>query len=227
MARSFLLAFPAAFLLARVPHSLAYAPAWWVSKNVALDAFILQVCTFIALLWYAWETLRMRKALSDQVKALRAQLRVAEEQVEAHEKPCLALFTNPDPSLYEAHGEFIAGTVLTAYASGRIGVQNVGNGPALNVLYQFTPREPLEGDRPSYRGQIPIIPRRAVAVTAVELERLNLFDYEFTCTYTSLSEHVYQSETTIDHLTLQGFVFRLVTVARAKHSDKAEKRARR
>jgi len=210
-----------------LPYTLSYAPVWWATDKVIVDTFVLQVFTFVALLWYAWETLRMRKAQTDQVKALRAQIRVSEDQVEAQEKPCLALFTNPDPSLYEDHGEFVSGTMLTEYASGRIGVQNVGNGPALNVLYQFTPREPFEGDRPSYRGQIPIIPRRAVAVTAVELERLQLFEYDFTCTYTSLSEHVYQSETVIDHLTLEGFVFRLITVARQKHSDKVEKRARR
>jgi hypothetical protein len=215
-------ALPLVIPFACAPHALAYAPGWWAADKMALDTFALQVFTFIALVWYAWETLRMRKALTDQVKAVMAQLRVAEEQVEAQEKPCLALFTNPDPTLYEAHGDFIAGTVLTAYAAGRIGVQNMGNGPALSVLYQFTPREPFEGERPSFRGRIPIIPRRGVAVTAVELDCLKPFEYDFTCTYTSLSEHVYQTETTIDHLLLHGFVFRLITIARQKHSDKAE-----
>jgi hypothetical protein len=216
-----LLESPMAIPFARAPRALANAPVWWAADKIAIDSFALQVFTFVALVWYAWETLRMRKVLTEQVKAMVAQLRVAEEQVEAQEKPCLALFTNPDPTLYEAHGDFIAGTVLTAYAAGRIGVQNMGNGPALSVLYQFTPREPFAGERPSFRGRIPIIPRLGVAVTAVELDCLKPFEYDFTCTYTSLSEHVYQTETTIEQLMLHGFVFRLITIARQKHSDKA------
>lgn len=201
-----------------------YAPVFWASDKLAADTLILQVCTFIALIWYAWETLLMRRASNSQVKALRAQIRVSEEQVEAQEKPCLALFTDPDPSVHASHGGFTAGTILTAYAAGRIGVQNVGNGPALNVLYQFTPREATDEDVKSYRGQIPIIPRRGVAVMPVELDHLSALAYDFTCTYTSLSEHVYQSETTINHLMLENFVFRLITIARQKHSDKAEMR---
>ena len=85
----------------------------------------------------------------------------------------------------------------------------------------------VEGNPPSYRGQIPIIRSRGAAATAVDLDALQEIAYEFTCTYTSLSEHVYQSETEIDHLLLQSFVFRLITIARQKHSERAENRAHR
>ena len=66
----------------------------------------------------------MRKAMADQVRALRAQLHVSEEMVEAQEKPCLALYINADPSHRKPQGDFIAGTMLTAYADGRIGLEN-------------------------------------------------------------------------------------------------------
>jgi len=102
------------------PYALAYAPVWWATDKVVVDTFVLQVFTFVALLWYAWETLRMRKAQTDQVKALRAQLRVSEDQVEAQEKPCLALFTNRRSIALRRPWGICLGTMLTEYASAEL-----------------------------------------------------------------------------------------------------------
>jgi hypothetical protein len=84
-------------------------------------------CVVLAtLFWYALETKRIRKA--------------SQQQVEALQKPCLALVSEPrdfDDTVLEMD-DAVGGMIV---ASGNVKVENIGNGPAVNVRFKINPAD--------------------------------------------------------------------------------------
>lgn len=165
--------------------------------------FVVQCAIFAALVLYAVETWKIRKASQKQVAA-------AQEQAEAQQRPCLTLVTTP-----REHGEAVlnmggaVGGMIIASIDGNVALQNMGNGPAVNVHYAFNPVNPPEGAnvaRPS--GYLQNIPAKELFVMAVALGGLRNLAYECVVGYTSLSGQSYVSRIAINNLVLTAFDFR-------------------
>ena len=98
---------------------------------------IVNSLTFLALVWYTVETMRLRRA--------------AREQVEGMSKPCLTIWPglrDSTDAILDMHGA-VGGTIASG-DQGNFAVENIGNGVALNVTYHFDKsrfREP-NGPRP-------------------------------------------------------------------------------
>ena len=163
---------------------------------IPLANFLVQCALFVALVWYAVETHRIRKA--------------SQEQAEAQQKPCLTLVTGArdyDEAVLETGGA--VGGMIVAAREGNVALQNMGNGPAVNVRYECNPANPPKGAnvaRPG--GYLQNIPAHGTFVMAVAREVLRNLEYEFVATYESLSGHHYESRIIINNLVLTGFYFK-------------------
>ncbi len=99
--------------------------------QIQFGILIVGVLTLIALVWYAIETWKLRKA--------------AEEQLEALAKPCLTLAAK----LRKATDAILSldlavGNTILQDDEGSFVLQNVGNGVALNIRYTIEQREPAK-----------------------------------------------------------------------------------
>ena len=143
---------------------------YWVS-------FAIQAGALIALIVYACDTRAIKKA--------------SLEQAEAAQKPCLVLVTESrdyDETAVQADGA-MGGAVIAR--RNRVALENVGNGPALNVRYDFRPRDPSNISRP--RGYLPeIIAGRSLEL-AVPRSIFDTDDYEAVLQYESMSRQKYES----------------------------------
>jgi hypothetical protein len=81
--------------------------------RIALFQTITVYCTGVILIWYTWETLRLRQESQNQVKATQNQVTEIRRQTEIQQRPCIIVeyFGNPP----------------------RLRVRNVGNGTAINI----------------------------------------------------------------------------------------------
>ncbi len=99
---------------------------------------IVQALAFCGLVWYCLETWKLRKASDEQVKASQRLITAAMDQVEGLAKPCLTLTS----ALRDfADANMGLGVMGNTVAAGNIGddffVQNIGNGVALNVMFDI------------------------------------------------------------------------------------------
>jgi hypothetical protein len=157
----------------------------WVSLAI-------QVIALIALIVYAWDTRRIKKA--------------SQEQAESAQKPCLVLVTDSrdfDETVLETNGA--AGGAVIAPRNGNVALQNVGNGPALNVSYDFRPLDPSNISRP--HGYLPNIMVGKSLVLAVPRGILDAQDYEVVFQYDSMSRQRYQSRIVITKKVVTAFRF--------------------
>jgi hypothetical protein len=93
--------------------------------NLPLANFILGVVTLVVVFWYAWETMRLRKAAMDQIEAMA--------------KPCLTFWAklrNQADAIQGANGA-VGAMVARGDDYANFVVQNIGTGVALNVTYRF------------------------------------------------------------------------------------------
>ena len=165
--------------------------------------FLVQLAILVALVWYAVETWRIRKA--------------SEEQAEAQQKPCLTVVTAPrdyDEAILEMNGA--VGGMVVAPRNGNIALENMGNGPAINVSYNFNPVDPSTVSCP--HGYLQNIRAGGTFIMAVARGVLSNREYELIVTYESLSGRRYESRITINNLVLTAFHFRrTVSIPVAKH----------
>jgi len=167
----------------------------WISP---LATLVIQLCALGVLIWYACDTRKIRKA--------------SIEQAESAQKPCLALVTGPrdfDETVLEKNG-VVGGTIL-ARRNGNVAVENVGNGPALNVSYDFRPVDQSNIVRP--RGYLPNIVVGKSWVLAVPHGILDIEDYEIVFIYDSMSRQKYESITSVKGSVVADFRFGPVTPA--------------
>jgi len=163
---------------------------------IPLANFLVQCAVLGALIWYTRETLKIRRA--------------SQEQAESLQKPWLTLLTEAreyDDAVLEMDGT--VGGMIVAAREGNVAVQNMGNGPAVNIRYEFEPLDPPQGvnvARPS--GYLQNIPSNGSFVMQLAREVLRNFDYMFICHYESLSGNKYESRITLSNLVLTASHFR-------------------
>jgi len=162
---------------------------------IPLVNLVVQCLLLLALVWYAWETWKIRKA--------------SQEQVEALQKPCLTLVTAPrdyDDAVLDM--DDAVGGMIVAASQGSVSLQNMGSGPAVNVEYRFNPVDPPAGANVARaHGYLQNIPAAGDFVIALAREVLRNLEYECVITYDSLSGRRYRSSITIKNLVLTAFHF--------------------
>lgn len=167
-----------------------YMSYYWVSLAI-------QVSALIALIVYAWDTRRIKKA--------------SQEQAESAQKPCLVLITGSrdfDETVLETNGA--VGGAIIAPRNGNVALENVGNGPALNVSYDFRPLDPSNIPRP--HGYLPNIMVGKSFVLAVPRGILDTQDYEVVFQYSSMSGQRYESRIVITKKVVTAFRFSPATL---------------
>jgi hypothetical protein len=163
----------------------------------------MQVGALLALAVYAWDTRKIKKA--------------SEEQAEAAQKPCLALVTDRrdfDETVLEIDGA--VGGAVVAVTNGNVELQNIGNGPALKVRYDFRPLDPSNISRP--RGYLPNVVVGKSFVLAVPRGILDIEDYEAVFQYESMSRKWYESRLTITKKVVTDLRFGPITPGKNAHS---------
>ena len=160
-----------------------------------LGNFVVLSLTFLALLWYAWETRGLKKASLEQLEAL--------------SMPCVAFGTFPrDPIDAVLEANDVAGEMTIQFQEGQAVIVNMGNGPAVNVAYALEPIGILPGAnvaRP--RGYIQNIPPGKAVVTPISRGALQTHQFEFTARYESLSGRRYETQITVNELVLTNLRF--------------------
>ncbi|MDQ6700027.1 MAG: hypothetical protein M3Z36_07560, partial [Acidobacteriota bacterium] len=141
---------------------------FWTAPIIAN---ILQAAALVALVLYACETWKIRKA--------------AQEQSEGLHKPCVTLVAEPrdlDAMLLEMD-EVRGGTIIKA-VQGSVALQNIGNGPAINVSYELRASEQMQPRASSYLQNIPA---GNIFVIGLGTQTLRFVECEFRVNYESLS----------------------------------------
>ena len=162
--------------------------AWlYISDSVNL-AEVIQGIILAVLAWYAAETRKIR--------------RVSQQQLEALHRPCLLLATearDPDEALL---GTDDTVTVLIVSShNGNTTVENIGNGPAVNIGFEFKAVSNTEGNDspPRSTGYPPSLAETAPFTVPFPREVLRNQEYEFACSYESLGG-AYESRIRMNNL---------------------------
>jgi len=165
-----------------------------------------QILTLFALIWYAIETMKIRKAAQRQVQTSLDLIRAATAQVEGMSKPCLTFWgdlRDGADAILEMNGAI--GNIVARADAGNYVIQNIGNGVALNVQYRFT-RPNDNPDRPQNMRYVPnILPNVRVAL----VEPLGGYDAEHDVTfdYESIGGRRYRTTIHLNHHVITAFVF--------------------
>ena len=167
---------------------------------LSLANFLLQCLLFLVLVWYTVETYRLRRA--------------AENQVEGLQKPCLSLLTDarePADAILKLSGA--VGCMTVAERGGDLVLHNLGNGPAINVHYQFNPISPQEGAKVTIRdGYLPAIAAGGTSIMPLSIHVLQNLEFKAVLTCESLTGQKYETRITIKNLVITGFDFQSLTV---------------
>lgn len=157
---------------------------------------IISGLTLIAVVWYVRETLKIRKA--------------AEEQVEGLQKPCLMLSTEArelDEVVLQM--DDTAGAMIVGQSRGRIAVENIGSGPAINISCRLKATDFRNQESAvTHESYLQNLSPRGVFETAVPRETLRFVDYDFSLSYESLSGRSYETVISIKDLVLTRSTFR-------------------
>lgn len=161
-----------------------------------LASLLVQSATLGALIWYAIETLRIRRA--------------SQEQAEAQQRPCLTLDTTSREYNEAVLGDMLGaiGGMIVAANHGNLALQNMGNGPAVNVRYEFSPlNPPQDANVARPHGYLQTIPAEQIFVMAVARTILQNLTYAFVINYESLSGHKYETRIEVNNLVITAFHF--------------------
>jgi hypothetical protein len=174
---------------------------------VQIWMLVIQSLALGGLIWYTWVTRGIRKSSQDQVRVSQDLIKVAMDQVEGLSKPCLTLYSGLRDRM-DAIGD-MRGAVGNTVARGDQGsfvLQNIGNGIALNVCYQFlrVPRE--EAARQHHRRYVQHI-LATQKVTMPEPMTAYGGDWKLHLEYQSIGGRKYKSIVTINDRVLTAFVF--------------------
>jgi hypothetical protein len=165
---------------------------------IPLLSLLVQFATLLALLYYAWETWKIRKA--------------SEEQGEAQCKPCLTLVTERRDAVEAILDQIAVGTSELAARDGNVVLENMGKGPAINIRYQVARLDAAPGRRISEpSGYLQNIAAEKAFVVPVARGHFENGEYKFVATYESIGAWRYETTITINSLVLTGYNFRRIT----------------
>ena len=163
--------------------------------SIQLYTLIVQALALFGLVWYAIETLRLRKAAQEQVEA-------SNNQVEGLSKPCLTFvgdYREGADTILAMHDA--TGNIIAARYNGNYLITNMGSGVALNIRYQFTrPNLPTE---PRYIPHLAATGRASLVepYAAYNAEHQVTFDYE------SVGGRKYRTTINLNHHVITSFHF--------------------
>ena len=123
---------------------------------------VIQGLILLALVWYAWDTRKIRKASQKQIETSQKQIEISQEQNEIMQKPCLVPLVRKDRSREVIL--FSDTEMVLDDAAGGITLLNIGNGPAFNVEYE------AQGENPE--NFLPYILNQSNEGTTLSLEQL-------------------------------------------------------
>jgi len=169
-----------------------------MGHGISVANLIIQLLILLFLIWYAFETYRLRKA--------------SQEQIEALQKPCLTVVTTArdyDEAIFEMD-DAVGGMVL-APREGSVQLWNIGAGPAFNIRYRFNYL-----DQPRQNGTVVVEPSgylpyiMAGEKFAMQVTRgiLQPHEYELVALYEILGGRRYETKITINKLVLTTVQFR-------------------
>jgi hypothetical protein len=102
-----------------------------------------------------------------------------------------------------------AGAMIVGERRGRITVENIGSGPALNVTCRLRATDFRNQETAAtHESYLQNLPPKGVFETPVSRETLRFVDYEFSIFYESLSGRCYESVISIKNLVLTRSIFR-------------------
>ena len=162
---------------------------------IALANLIVQSGVLLVLLLYTLETLKMRKA--------------AQEQAEGVQKPCLTL-VSAARDYAEAVLEFddAVGGMIIGAQEGNVVIENIGNGPAINVRYVFRPVNPPQGQNVAQpNGYLQNLPGHSRFTIPLAREVLRNLEYRVHLTCESMTGQKYESAITVNNFVLTRFNF--------------------
>ncbi len=153
-----------------------------------------QFAGLLGLIWYAIETYRLRKVAMDQVEGL--------------SKPCLTLCSEPRDARQVILERFegVIGSTVVRDNGGAFIVQNIGNGVALNISYQFILVSPPAGHldfEPRYIQNI----LAAQPLTIAEPVSAYPGHYKLIFHYESIGGRKYETVVAMNRHVLTGFKF--------------------
>ena len=172
---------------------------------IQLLMLIVQALGVLGLAIYCIETYRIRKTSQDQVTASQRIIQAAMDQVEGLSKPCIAFSAQlraRGDAILQKHGA--VGSLIVLDDAGNYVIQNIGNGPALNLKYFFTRGGPDPAER-DWR----YLPAVLATARASLVESLVLFDADHVATfeYESIGGRKYRSAITLSHHVITAFDF--------------------
>jgi hypothetical protein len=169
------------------------APQWllWLQTGI-------QLVGLVALIWYTWDTRRIRLA--------------SQEQAESSQKPCLMLRTEarqPVDVVLQMHGT--DGAMIVGQSGGRLVIENIGTGPAINVRCRLRATDfNRQESAVTHESYLQNLAPNGMSELPVARETLRSADYEFLTYNESLSGRRYESVISIKNLVLTQSVFRQV-----------------
>jgi hypothetical protein len=169
---------------------------------IQLLMLIVQTLGVIGLGIYCFETYKIRKASQDQVAASQRIIQAAMEQVEGLSKPCIAFsaqLRDGADAILQMHGA--VGNLIVLPDGGSYQIQNIGNGPALNLKYFFA----RDNDERDWR----YLPAVLVTQRATLVETLGGYNAEHVATfeYESIGGRKYRSTISLNHHVITAFNF--------------------
>jgi hypothetical protein len=178
--------------------------------HIQMWMLVVQATAFLGLIWYCVETRKMRKASQRQVEVSQGLISAAMEQVEGLSKPCLTLASElRDLRDVILETNRAVGTTQAASDSGNFMVQNIGNGIALNISYQFVKDSPggeTQQNRTRYIQNLLASQR----VTIPESKSLFRESWTVIFEYESIGGRKYRTTLHINNHVLTTFRFELI-----------------
>ena len=163
-----------------------------MTSQLALTA--VNTATLLALLWYSFETRRLRI--------------IAQDQLEALAKPCLTLWADlrNQTDAILSMDQAVGNTVIRTNDANFV-VQNIGNGAALNIRYVF---KALDADSRCPKDSPSYIQALLAGQKAALPEPINAFagNYQLILRFEGFGGKAYESAVTLNGHVLVGFRFR-------------------
>lgn len=156
--------------------------------------FIVGVITLCVVFWYAWQTMLLRRAATDQVEAM--------------SKPCLTVWSklrDQEDAIMEKDGA-VGAMVARGDDDANFVVQNIGTGVALNVTYRFDNLDSPQGNGSNGESYlVNVLPTQKISMP----EPMNVSMYCGNCEivfgFESIGGRHYQSTVTMNNHVLTAF----------------------
>jgi len=169
-----------------------------MDRFLSLANFIIGVLTLGVLFWYAWLTMKLRDA--------------ATEQVEAMSKPCLTIWSklrDQADAILEMDGA--VGSLVARGDDANFVVQNIGTGVALNVSYSFNSLDSTTAQRPERKRYLAnVLPTQKISVPEPMSAPLYCGNCELVFDFESIGGRHYRSTVTMNNHVLTGFELKTV-----------------